>query len=210
MNVIHFLATSLYRRGEVPNQELAKEIIASKNTDWVKELVENLNNKDKNIQSDCIKILYEIGERGAPELISPYWDSFIKILQSTNNRLIWGAMTAINMITLEKPDEIFQNLKIINETIKKGSVITIDGGISVLAKLASIKKYEKLVIPILIEQLAVCPAKQFPMYNEKSMIAMKPSTKEDFLGIIDIRFKELEKETQKKRVGKVLNNLKTV
>lgn len=49
MNVLDLLASSLHRGDDKPNQELADEIIKSNRADWVKELVENLNNKDKNI-----------------------------------------------------------------------------------------------------------------------------------------------------------------
>jgi len=203
MKALDLISTSLNSPNDEPNQKLAKEIIASKNYEWVKELAENLSNEDKNIQSDCIKVLYEIGERGAPELIAAHWKAFIDILYSKNNRLVWGAMTAIDKIALLKPSEIFKNLELIEKIIEKGSVITIDHGISILAKLASFKEYQNQVIPKLINQLEKCPAKQFPMYIEKSVIAMNKSTKEDFIGIIEIRYKDLEKDSQKKRVEKI-------
>jgi hypothetical protein len=57
MAVINKLATSLNRRDEIPNQELAKQIANSNDKKAVKELIENLNNKNKNIQSDCIKVI---------------------------------------------------------------------------------------------------------------------------------------------------------
>ena len=73
-----------------PNIKLAEEIIRSKRHDWVKELVDNLNNKNKDIQSDCIKVLYEIGEHEAPEMNAPYAIDFVRLLESKNNRLVWG------------------------------------------------------------------------------------------------------------------------
>ena len=99
MSVIDKLASSLGRRDEVPNQELAKEIVLSQDVEAVKVLVENLSNK-KAIQNDCVKVLYEIGER-APKLISKHIDEFIAHLTSKNNRLQWGAMTALGTITNE-------------------------------------------------------------------------------------------------------------
>jgi len=69
MSVIDRLASSLGRRDSVPNQELAQELSKTKNADEIRELIENLNNKDRKIQSDCIKVLYEIGYI-APELIA--------------------------------------------------------------------------------------------------------------------------------------------
>jgi hypothetical protein len=210
MKAIDLLATSLHRRDDVPNQELANVIIAGNRHEWVKELVENLNHKDKNIQSDCIKVLYEIGERNAPELIAPYWGAFLKILEGKNNRLIWGAMTALDMIALFKPGELYNHLDSICLAIENGSVITIDHGVSILAKLASIKSYESRALPLLIEQLARCPAKQFPMYIEKSVIAINPENKTEFNSIIDARYSDLEKDSQKKRVDRILKKLKTL
>ena len=90
MKVIDLLATNLNRRDDKSNQALAEEIIKGKHPDWIKEIVENLNNKDKNIQSDCIKVLYEIGEKGSPELIEPYIKDFGKILQSKKQQTNLG------------------------------------------------------------------------------------------------------------------------
>ena len=63
MSVISKLASSLNRKDEVLNQELARQIIRSNNKKAINELVETLSNKDTKIQSDCIKVLYEIGNR---------------------------------------------------------------------------------------------------------------------------------------------------
>src|SRR5690242_16668150 len=106
MSVINKLASSLGRRDEVPNQELAAEIAGSNDKKAVKELVDNLNNKSKDIQSDCIKVLYEIGSL-KPELIATFVNNFIDLLGNKNNRLQWGAMTALNIITNEKPDAVY-------------------------------------------------------------------------------------------------------
>ena len=45
MDVIKQLAISLGRRDEVPNIDLAKKIVKSRDATAVKELVENLKNK---------------------------------------------------------------------------------------------------------------------------------------------------------------------
>jgi hypothetical protein len=69
MSIIEKLAYSHNRRDEIPNQNLAKELADKNDISSIKQLVENLNNKNKNIQSDCIKVLYEIASL-KPELIS--------------------------------------------------------------------------------------------------------------------------------------------
>lgn len=204
MSILHKLAFFLDQRSDVPNQQLADEIITAKDESAVKELVFNLKNKDKNIQSDCIKVLYEIGERGAPELIAPYFIEFGETLESKNNRLVWGAMIALDTITLVKPKNVFDLLSSIIKAVDNGSVITIDHGVAILAKLSSTKPMDEIAVPLLIEQLKKCPAKQFPMYIEKSAVAINQSNKEVFMKVIRERFTELDKETQKKRVEKIM------
>ena len=100
MSILGKLASSLNRRDEVPNQELAKQIADKDDREAVKELVVNLSNNSKDIQNDCIKVLYEIGER-KPALIAAYAKEFIDLLDHKNNRLQWGAMTAINSSRLK-------------------------------------------------------------------------------------------------------------
>ncbi|MCG8699302.1 MAG: hypothetical protein MI922_14700, partial [Bacteroidales bacterium] len=162
---------------------------------------------DKKFQNDSIKVLYEIGLRGGSELISLYWHTFVKLLLQKNNRLIWGAMTALDTIALLQSGNLVAHLDIIKSAVDNGSVITIDGGVSVFAKLASIDKHCELVLPLLIEQLEKCPPKQFPQYIEKSVVAFNEKTMELFKQTIKLRYEDLAKDSQRKRVDKVIKML---
>ena len=202
------LASSIGRRDDNPNQELAKEIIRLKQYDWVKELVGNLNHKDKNIQSDSIKVLYEIGERGAANMISPYCFEFGEVLTSKNNRMVWGAMTALDMIASVYPKGVRDLLPTIARAIDKGSVITIDHGVGILAKLASIEQYADSAFPLLIEQLKRCPIKQLPTYIEKSEMAINEHNHNLFINLIHSRLPEVDNDSQKTKLNKALNRLR--
>jgi hypothetical protein len=204
MTAIEQLATSLDRRDDVPNQELAARIIKEKKTEWVRELVDNLDHKNKNIQSDCIKVLYEIGERGGAQMIAPYFQIFAQLLDNKNNRLVWGAMYALDSIASVKPADIFSVLAAVLKAIDKGSVITIDGGVSILAKLAAVNEFSEVAFPLLMEQLQRCPAKQLPMYAEKSVVAVNATNKSQFVKLIEQRYSEMDRDSQKKRLDKVL------
>src|ERR1044072_3341382 len=109
MSVINKLASSHGRRDEVPNQELAAEIAGNNDKEAVQELVDNLSNKSKDVQSDCIKVLYEVGAL-KPTLIASHVNNFVELLTNKNNRLQWGAMTALHVITNEKPDVVYNAL----------------------------------------------------------------------------------------------------
>src|SRR4029078_8531671 len=109
MGIISKLAPSRNRKDEIPNQELAQQIIKSNDKKAIKELVENLSNKNSNIQNDCIKVLYEIGGQKAT-LIAVYEKEFLDLLENKNNRLVWGAMTSLDCIASINPKGIYTNL----------------------------------------------------------------------------------------------------
>lgn len=206
MSIIDKLASSLNRRDEVPNQELARDIVISKDKKAVKELVENLSNK-KAIQNDCIKVLYEIGER-EPKLIADYINEFVSYLNSKNNRLQWGAMTALGAITNERPKEIYANLTTIVSAADKGSVITKDNAVNILIKLCSIGDYSDSAFALLIEQLLKSHTNQLPMYAERAMPVINENNKRLFIKTLNSRLDDIEKDTKRKRVEKVIRKFK--
>ena len=79
-------------------------------------------------------MLYEIGYR-KPHLIADHSRHFLRLLESKDNRLQWGAMTALGCIAREKPAEIFDSLGRIIEAAEKGSVITRDHCVKILVSL---------------------------------------------------------------------------
>lgn len=209
MSVIDKLAFSLGRNDEIPNKELAKELCRTKDRDSVKELVQCLFNGTTAIKNDSIKVLYEIGEV-QPELISPYVDEFVKLLNSKNNRLVWGAMTTLSTIAIINPGKIFDNIDLIFNVMKKGSVITVDNGVSVLAKVGSInKEYENKVFPFLLKHLETCRPKEVAQHSERSMIIANSENKVEFQRVLERRLNDLtpSQQTRIKKVLKKVGNL---
>ncbi|WP_083682278.1 hypothetical protein [Paenibacillus sp. FSL A5-0031] len=206
MTIIDKLASSLNRKDEGPNQELAKYIADRDDKGAVIELVDNLHNNDKNIQSDCIKVLYEIGDL-RPSLIAEYCKEFVTLLDHGNNRLVWGAMTALDAITLENPEVIYLALEKIVDITDKGSVITKDHGVSILIKLCSLKPYADHAFTLLIEQLKKCPTNQLPMYAENAIAIVNDNNKALFIKTLSSRLGDIEKDTKRKRVEKLIKKL---
>jgi len=60
MTALDRIATSLGRRDEVPNQLLAKELAENNDEEGVQIIAAHLWDKNTNIQSDCLKVLYEL------------------------------------------------------------------------------------------------------------------------------------------------------
>jgi hypothetical protein len=208
VSILDKLATAINRRDEVPNQDLAQQIVRACNANAVQELVEALNHKTKAIQNDSIKVLYEIGYAN-PDLIAPYVKEFGELLESKNNRLVWGAMTALDTIALEKPKAVQGMLaKILKVADTSGSVIARDHAVGILAKLATLKAYERDCVALLFEQLMSCPNNQFPMYVEMSAPVIDADNRKRFQQILETRLTNLDRESQKKRVTRVLKKLK--
>ena len=209
MSVIEKLASSLNRRDEVPNQELAKQIAQTKDKAAIKELIALLKHKSKDIQNDSIKVLYEIGEQDASP-IAEYAKNFIALLDSKNNRLQWGAMTALHTITTENPKAIFAALPKIIGAADNGSVITKDYAINILIALCSIRQYAEDACSLLIEQLSTALTNQLPMYAEKALPVINEKNKKLFVQTLTSRLNDIEKDTKRKRVEKVIKKAESL
>ena len=209
MNTINLLSSSLGQKDSNANLVLAKDIAEKENKNAIKELVDNLNNKDKKIQADCIKTLYETAYI-KPELIADYHADFLGLLTSKNNRMVWGAMIALKTITGLKYKEIFAALDLISDTMSKGSVITIDCGVEILAKLNKYKEYNNTIESLLTDQLWQCPIKQLPQYMEKSLVSITKHNKEIFQKIITERKHECVKNSQVNRLNRILKIINSI
>jgi len=197
------LAHSLGRRDEAPNRELANAIVQSTDIQAIRELIENLNHKSKDIQNDCIKVIYEIGAL-KPEMIAVFSSELIDLLEDKNNRLQWGAMTALNAITAIKPKAIYNALPKIIAAADKGSVITSDHCVGIMIKLCSVKQYHHSVFPLLNERLLKSPANQLPMYAENALQIISNENKAVFLRTLTSRINGIEKESKRSRIEKVI------
>ena len=207
MSVLSKLASSQQRNDEAPNQELAAQIMKDNDTEAVKELVENLTNKDPAIQSDCIKVLYELGERGKPELIVPYASTFVDLLASKNNRLVWGAMTALGTVASLTSVEIWKRIDEILRATDAGSLITQDWGVRVIAAVsAKSKAYEEKLFPYLMKLLSSCIPRDVPKHGESMLVAVNRGNREKYLAVLKGREKEL-KPSQMTRMRKIYRTL---
>ena len=206
MSVLDKIAFFQNRRDEVPNQQLAKELAQTENIAGIKEIAENLQNKNQNIQNDCLKVLYEIGYL-KPDLITDYIQDFLTLLRSKNNRMVWGAMIALATIADKKPNEIYAKIGDVTVAMNKGTLITLVWGIKALAKVAAADKtYKQKIFPILIAQLKKCIPRDVPMHAESILPAIDAQNKQEFLSILEARKLEMT-TSQCARLKNVIKNL---
>ncbi len=191
MTALERIAHFQKRRDDTPNQELARDLAARQDRDGICEIAENLWNKNRSIQSDCIKVLYEIGYID-PGLIAEYAEDFVKLLHSRNNRLVWGGMIALSSVAETRASVVMAHLDEIEHVLHTGTVITVDNAIQALARAASRnEKYAREVLPILVEHLRTCRLKDVPQHAEKSLAAINATNKARFIAVLNGRLPDL-------------------
>ena len=206
LDLIERLACRLGRNDETPNIELAGYLHQHNDRAGIKEIVNGLAGSDRAVANDCIKVLYEVGERD-PELISGYASEFISCLGSKNNRLVWGGMTALAKIAEHAPQPIFEELPAIISAYKNGSVITVDNSISVFAGLGKAGEgYMEKVLPILVEHLQTCRPKEVPQHAERASVCFGSKNAPAFIEVLEQRRSHLT-PSQEARVGRLLKRL---
>ncbi len=178
-----------------PNVVLAEELVRTRDERGIAEIAAGLDNPDKKVASDCIKVLYEIGYR-SPELIARYAINFVDLLLSNNNRMIWGSMTALGTIAHLRPEEIFAGWTILRLAYETGSVITVDHAMTVFSKLCQAdERYERTIAPLLLKHFGECKAKDIPPHSERVADCMTNSrdlsASKKFLAILNERLPEL-------------------
>lgn len=205
MHITEQLASALGRK-EGPNIILAQQLSERQDKEGVRLLVAALEDKSKAIRHDSIKVLYEAGSR-CPALIAPHLPVFLKLLQHKDNRLQWGAMTAVAAIVPAVPDAVFAALPAVITAAEHGSVITKDQCMYILTGLAALPDYHSRVMPLLLEQLLQALPNQLPMYAEMVQPLTGAAGRTSFENILVQRLPDLEKESKKKRLEKILKQL---
>lgn len=204
--MIEKLACKLGRNDEIPNIELAEYLCQHNDSAGIREIVDGFKGTDRAVANDCIKVLYEIGERN-PKLISDYANEFISCLCSKNNRLVWGSMMALAKIAEYASQPIFEKLSEIKSAYEEGSVITVDNSISVFAKLCKANgSYAETVLPIIINHFQKCKPREVPQHAERAAICFNSENACDFIKVLEERKSGLTLP-QQARINKLLKKL---
>jgi hypothetical protein len=187
MPVLHKIALLQGRREEAPNVELARALASGKDRAGIREIAANLWNEDRDIQADCLKVLYEVGYL-EPGLVAPYAGDLLKLLASGDNRLVWGAMTGLAAVAAIEAKTLYAKRDVLKQAIAAGSVITVDNGIKTLAIVASQSAaYRKELFPYLLEHLRTCRAKDVPQHAESTLVAVNGQNKRAFVEVLEQR-----------------------
>ncbi len=178
LNRLAYLQT---RRDRTPNLDLARDLASREDKVGIREIAENMWNENKNIHSDCVHVMYELG-RIDPTLITPYAQDFIKLLKHKQPDMVWGAMAALAEIAKVDADFTFKHLEEIKKARETVAVVAVDHSIPLLAQTASANdEYNKAIFPYLLKFLSACRPSEVPQYAEWTLPAVNESNAADFI-----------------------------
>lgn len=203
MTVLDRLAGALDRRDEQPNVALTEDIVARDDKAAIVELAEAVRSGPARQANDALKVLYEVGAR-RPDLVGGQCPVFIEALKSSNNRQVWGAMTALDAVAEQRAETLVAELPAIIAAADRGSVIAKDHCNSILVKLAR-AGYGDKAVPLLVERLKSAARNQFPTYAEEMAPVITPEAKPGFLAVLKGRLDGMVQASKRKRVQKLLD-----
>lgn len=206
-NVIDHFSSSLDRRDQGPNEEIAQQIVDGEGGKLLEEVVQVIQSKAvTRTKNDAVMVLMAIS-RINPKMLVNQADLFIHLLESKSNRQVWGSMIALaNMASLVK-EKIKPHLAKILQAMDEGTVVTRDHGFSILTELYKEDRTGDL-LALIHEQLLNAPPNQVGQYTEKFMEVVRREDIPAFVEALEVRGRELINEHHLKRLGKNLKKLR--
>lgn len=201
------LAHAVGRRDEEPNIQLAAELAESKDANGIAQVANLVRAGSIAQQNDAIKVLYEIGAREA-SLLRPHTQLFLEKIHSANNRMVWGALTALAEICRIDPEAIAANLDSILAAADAGSVIAKDQAIQILLGLLVRPQFAEIARAHLLERLETAAVNQLPMYAERMAFIWNP---DDYPGLAETLARRLTDDmstSKRRRIEKVIKKLR--
>jgi len=200
------LASALGRRDEEPNVALARELAASGDVAGVAALAAALSRAPRPVRHDAIKALYELGAL-RPDLVRPHAGAFLVAINGGDNRLVWGALAALDTLAAHDPKLIAAHLPEILAAAERGSVIAKDKAVSMLATLAALPGAAPEAWPALLAMVRDAAVNQTAMYAEAALRAAPVNDPAALAEAVRIRRDGIAAPAKRARLDKVLRKL---
>jgi hypothetical protein len=200
------LASALGRRDEAPNIALARALAGSDDVAGVAALAAALGTAPRPIRHDAIKALYELGAL-RPDLIRPHAGAFLALLEGSDNRMVWGAMSALDALAAHDPGLVAAHLPEILAAAERGSVIAKDKAVSMLATLAALPGVAPGAWAALLAMVRGAAVNQTAMYAEAALRAAPINDPAALAEVVRTRREAIAAPAKRARLDKVLRKL---
>ena len=206
MNPAEHLSSALGRRDQAPNRALAEKIATSNDRSAVADLLDLVAGGKAAEKNDAIAVVYEAG-RINPALIVPHREALLDLLVSKNNRVLWGALTALDIICDVDPAPLMARLGEMLDAADRGSVIAKDRTMSILVKLNAHPEYAPIVTPVILQRLQNAPTNQFPTYAQMVATNLAADHVPQLINILEKRRTSISYPSKIRTIDKLLKRL---
>lgn len=200
------LAHARGRRDEEPNVQLAEELAASGDVEGIARIAEIAITGSRPAQNDAIKVLYEVGARNA-DLLRPHLRGFLQLMQSRNNRMVWGALTALAHLARVDADPIADNLDAILEAADAGSVIARDQAVQILIALKAKPSLASGATAHMLARLRSAAVNQLPMHAEQIHAVLEAQDYPKFREVLTMRLADAMPQSKRRRIETIIRKL---
>lgn len=207
MTIADRLSSSLGERSQMPNKELARDVVSSRDQNALNELRQLISAKENtDVVGDALKVVEVMGELDS-EFTKDAIAEILPLLHHKSNKIQWRAMSALSTIAEHHLDLMMSNIGEIIDVMNAGSIITKDHGVKILLVLYTRKDFRESVSHLLNEQVLLAPDNQLGQYAEKWSHIIAKEHVNMLIKTLETRATDLYSPSHQKRIARVLKKL---
>jgi hypothetical protein len=193
-DVLGRLAVSVGRYDEMPNLELAADIVFADDTDAVSVLICVIERHDDLLGSDAARVIAEVGTR-APDLLLAHSDRLVEMIDVSRAEMLPYTMMALSPVASRYAEQLWPSrdlfwaaLADLNQTADLAQ----GGAVRLLAAMcAASPDYARTLAGGLVDLLGKCMPKDVAFFAESVLPALGPAHSHRAKPVLDRRLKEL-------------------
>ncbi|HEY1099089.1 MAG TPA: hypothetical protein VGF99_09170, partial [Myxococcota bacterium] len=188
------LAVSVGRYDEMPNLELAADIVFADDADAVSCLITVIERHDDLHASDASRVIAEVGTR-APELLLAHADRLVEMIDAGNNEMRPFTMLALSPVASKYAEQLWPSRDLFWAALADLTTpadLAASGAVKLLAAMcAASPDYARTLAGGLVDLLGKCMPKDVAFFAESVLPALGSAHSHRAKPVLDRRLKEL-------------------
>ncbi len=188
------LAVSVGRYDEMPNLELAADIVFADDTDAVSALIAIIERHDDLHAPDAARVVCEVGTR-APDLLLAHTERLVEMIDVSQREMLPYTMLALSPVASRHADQLWASRDLFWQflaNLAQPADLAQGGAVKLLAALcAAGPDYARTLAGGLVDLLGKCMPKDVAFFAESVLPALGPAHSHRAKPVLDRRLKEL-------------------
>lgn len=188
------LAVSVGRSDDMPNLELAADIVFAEDTDAVATLIAVIERHDDMHAPDAARVVAEVGSR-APDLLGDHADRLVEMIDSSQQEMLPYVMLALSPVASNYAEHLWPARDLFWASLadlSQPANLAQGGAVKLLAALcATGPDYARTLAGGLVDLLGKCMPKDVAFFAESVLPALGSAHSHRAKPVLDRRLKEL-------------------